>query len=102
MKMWKLVTLLAVGGARRAFMQFSDDKTLARDHCKQISDKTTLGDASRLLSAIMFVNVWPSLVTPALAGYNCTPTENWKAANHATCVMKVDGKTVIDDDPCAP
>jgi hypothetical protein len=46
--------------ARRAFMQFSDDKTLARDHCKQISDETTLGDASRLLSAIMFVNVWPS------------------------------------------
>ena len=46
--------------ARRAFMQFSDDKTLARDYCKQISDKTTLGDASRLLSAIMFVNVWPS------------------------------------------
>ncbi|BBP00214.1 hypothetical protein [Sulfuriferula nivalis] len=45
--------------ARRAFMQFSTDMTPANTVCSSVADDVTLSDASCLLSAIFFVNVWP-------------------------------------------
>jgi hypothetical protein len=45
--------------ARRAFMQFSNDSTPLKTICKGAAENTTLADASKLLSAIFFINVWP-------------------------------------------
>ncbi|WP_294537631.1 hypothetical protein [uncultured Rhodoblastus sp.] len=45
--------------ARRAFMQFSHDSTPLTSIAKKVPADVTIGDASRLLSAIFFVNVWP-------------------------------------------
>jgi hypothetical protein len=46
--------------ARRTFMQFSNDPTPLADICDRVAASATMGDASRLLSAIFFVNVWPT------------------------------------------
>jgi hypothetical protein len=54
-----VVTTLTRSLARRTFMQFSNDATSLLDVCKNVPPATTIGDASRLLSAIFFVNVWP-------------------------------------------
>ena len=45
--------------ARRAFMQFTHDVREISTVCKEISRHVTLGEASHLLSGIMFLNVWP-------------------------------------------
>jgi hypothetical protein len=45
--------------ARRAFMQFSNDSTPLRSIAGEVSPDATFGDASRLLSAMLFINVWP-------------------------------------------
>jgi hypothetical protein len=45
--------------ARRAFMQFSTDSTPLNTISKNVPSDVTLAEASRLLSAIFFVNVWP-------------------------------------------
>lgn len=50
--------------ARRAFMQFSTDSTPLNSICKNVPSDVTLADASRLLSAIFFVNVWPLEADP--------------------------------------
>jgi hypothetical protein len=51
--------------SRRAFMQFTYDKTEVRTLCKEISSTATLADAAQLLSGIMFLNVWPSDAYPS-------------------------------------
>jgi hypothetical protein len=53
-------TTLTRSLARRAFMQFSNDATPLLGTCDKVPPATTIGDASRLRSAIFFVNVWPS------------------------------------------
>jgi hypothetical protein len=53
--------------ARRAFMQFSNDSTPLNSVCEGVPSDVTLGDASRLLSAIFFVNVWPLEAEPAIS-----------------------------------
>jgi hypothetical protein len=50
--------------ARRAFMQFSSDSTLLDPIGRSVPSDVTLGEASRLLSAIFFVNVWPLQANP--------------------------------------
>jgi hypothetical protein len=57
-------TTLTRALARRAFMQFSNDATPLLDICDNVPSETTIGDASRLLSAIFFVNVWPPDADP--------------------------------------
>ena len=44
---------------RRAFMQFTSDSTPVNSICDNVPSEITLADASRFLSAIFFVNVWP-------------------------------------------
>jgi hypothetical protein len=52
--------------ARRAFMQFSNDVTPLRSICpRAVPANTTLADASRLLSGMFFVNVWPLEAMPS-------------------------------------
>jgi hypothetical protein len=51
--------------ARRAFMQFSNDATPLGSVCRGVSDDMTLADASRLLSGLFFVNVWPLEIMPS-------------------------------------
>jgi hypothetical protein len=45
--------------ARRAFMQFTSDSTPVNSICDNVPSEITFADASHLLSAIFFVNVWP-------------------------------------------
>jgi hypothetical protein len=52
--------------ARRAFMQFSNDLTPLDCIAQGVSPGLTLADASRLLSAIFFVNVWPLEADPTI------------------------------------
>jgi hypothetical protein len=51
--------------ARRAFMQFSTDLTPLADVCDSAAPGTTMQEASRLLSGIFFVNVWPQDADPS-------------------------------------
>jgi hypothetical protein len=51
--------------ARRAFMQFSSDTKPLSTICKGIDPTTTIAQASELLSAIFFLNVWPPDADPA-------------------------------------
>jgi len=51
--------------ARRAFMQFSTDSTPLNSICENVPSNVTIADASRLLSAIFFVNVWPLSDVPS-------------------------------------
>lgn len=44
---------------RRVFMQYSNDSSLAVNFCGKVRDDVTLAEASRLLSGIVFANVWP-------------------------------------------
>jgi hypothetical protein len=46
--------------ARRTFIQFTDNINPVSEVCKNVAAGTTFADASRLLSAIIFLNVWPS------------------------------------------
>jgi hypothetical protein len=59
--------------ARRAFMQFSIDSTPLDSICRGVPSDVTLADASRLLSAIFFVNVWPSEADPTIT----RPMPSW-------------------------
>ena len=52
--------------ARRAFMQFSTDSTPLASIARHVPAATTIADASRLLSAIFFVNVWPKETDPTI------------------------------------
>jgi hypothetical protein len=54
--------------ARRAFMQFSTDSRRlgVTANAKQVPAAVTLADASRLLSAIFFINVWPKDADPSI------------------------------------
>jgi len=52
--------------ARRAFMQFSTDSTPLTAVCEGAAENITLADASKLLSAIFFINVWPLDADPAI------------------------------------
>jgi hypothetical protein len=54
--------------ARRAFMQFSGDtrRLGATAKAKHVPAGATLADASRLLSAIFFINVWPKEADPSI------------------------------------
>lgn len=54
--------------ARRAFMEFSNDaRPLGLTaSAKQVPQTTTLADASQLLSAIFFLNVWPKEADPSI------------------------------------
>jgi hypothetical protein len=53
--------------ARRAFMQFVNDSTRLDSICKDVPSDVTLAEASRLLSAIFFVKVWPSDADPTIS-----------------------------------
>ena len=52
--------------ARRAFMQFSNDQSPLQPVCGGVAPNLTMADASRLLSAIFFVNVWPLDADPSI------------------------------------
>jgi hypothetical protein len=52
--------------ARRAFMQFSKDQSPLQSVCGGVAPNLTMADASRLLSAIFFVNVWPLDADPSI------------------------------------
>jgi hypothetical protein len=52
--------------ARRAFMQFSTDSTRLNSICPDVPSDVTPADASRLLSAIFFMNVWPLEADPTI------------------------------------
>ena len=52
--------------ARRAFMQFSNDPRSIQTVCGGAVANVTMAEASRLLSAIFFVNVWPSDADPSI------------------------------------
>jgi hypothetical protein len=52
--------------ARRAFMQFSADSTRLDSVAKHVPADVTLADASQLLSAIFFINVWPKEADPTI------------------------------------
>jgi hypothetical protein len=63
--------------ARRAFMQFSTDSTCLNSICPDVPSGVTLADASRLLSAIFFVNVWPLEADPTIT----RPMPSWLYLN---------------------
>ena len=63
--------------ARRAFMQFSIDSTPLNTICEKVPSDVTLADASRLLSAMFFVNVWPLDADPAII----RPMPSWLYLN---------------------
>lgn len=46
-------------------MQFTHDTKKVSIVCKEISNAATLADATRLLSGIVFLNVWPSEAYPS-------------------------------------
>ena len=52
--------------ARRAFMQFSADSTPLISIAGGVRANATLAEASRLLSAIFFLNVWPKEADPTI------------------------------------
>ena len=45
--------------ARRAFMQFTDDTDPLSEVCANVATGATFADAARLLSGVIFLNVWP-------------------------------------------
>ncbi len=49
-------------------MQFSADSTPLTAVCEGAAENITLADASKLLSAIFFINVWPLDADPAITG----------------------------------
>jgi hypothetical protein len=57
-------TMFTRAFARRAFMQFSGDMTPLGNICENVAPGTTIAEASRLLSAIFFINVWPPDADP--------------------------------------
>lgn len=63
--------------ARRAFIQFSGDKTPLDAICANVPADATLSDASHLLSAIFFVNVFPVEADPKMKG----PLPSWLYLN---------------------
>ena len=63
--------------ARRAFMQCTLDSPLIDSICCNVPPDLTLADASRLLSAIFFVNVWPSDADPSIT----QPMPSWLYLN---------------------
>ncbi len=63
--------------ARRAFMQFSADTTPAISICQTVHSDITLAEASRHLSAIFFVNVWPVDADPNISH----PMPSWLYLN---------------------
>ena len=52
--------------ARRAFMQFSNDPSTIQAVCGSAAANVTMAEASRLLSAILFVNIWPWDADPSI------------------------------------
>jgi hypothetical protein len=52
--------------SRRAFMQFSTDSTALSSVADNVPPGATLADASRLLSAMFFVNAWPKEADPTI------------------------------------
>jgi hypothetical protein len=46
--------------ARRAFMQFTHDSRPLNTVCKEVGPDISFSDAAKLLSAIIFINAWPS------------------------------------------
>lgn len=46
--------------ARRAFMQFTHDPGPLNAVCNEVGSDVTFSEAARLLSAIIFINAWPS------------------------------------------
>lgn len=63
--------------ARRAFMQFSNDLTRLDSIAQGVPSGMTLADASLLLSAIFFVNVWPLEADPTIT----RPMSSWLYLN---------------------
>ena len=59
--------------ARRAFMQFSADSRPLTSIAKHVPNDVTLADASRLLSALFFINVWPREADPSITD----PMPSW-------------------------
>lgn len=45
--------------ARRAFMQFTNDKSSVSKICDQVAEGLSISEACSLLSGILFINVWP-------------------------------------------
>lgn len=52
--------------ARRAFMQFSNEQRSLSSIAPGVARTVTLAEASRLLSAIFFVNAWPLDADPTI------------------------------------
>jgi hypothetical protein len=46
--------------ARRAFMQFTHDSRPLDTVCKEVGPDIAISDATKLLSAIIFINAWPA------------------------------------------
>jgi hypothetical protein len=46
--------------ARRTFIQFTDNTDPVNGVCENVAAGTTFADAARLLSGMIFLNVWPS------------------------------------------
>lgn len=62
--------------ALRAFIQFTHNTKKVSAVCKEISHSATLADAARLLSGIVFLNVWPSDAYPSKSSER-QPVPSW-------------------------
>jgi hypothetical protein len=65
---------------RRTFMQFSNDAASINTVCPKAALGTTFADAAGHLSAIVFLNVWPSQDYPAGSSEN-KPAPSWVYVN---------------------
>jgi len=82
--------------ARRAFMQFSADSRPLTSIAKHVPNDVTLADASRLLSALFFINVWPREADPSIT----YPMPSWLYFNpRATHPFPVSGSLFREQNP---
>jgi hypothetical protein len=66
--------------ARRTFMQFTNDTNVVNAVCSNAATDVTFADAAKLLSAIIFLNVWPSEAYPTGASES-SPAPVWVYLN---------------------
>ena len=66
--------------ARRTFIQFSNDNRFVDTVCDKVASGTTFADAAKLLSAIVFLNVWPNDQYPP-GSSESKPTPSWVYLN---------------------
>jgi hypothetical protein len=62
--------------ARRTFMQFTNDTDLLSEVCPNVTNGTTFANAAKLLSGMIFLNVWPADAYPQ-GSSESNPVPSW-------------------------